>query len=69
MRIPHGKGVETPQDISLMTVPPAINAQTIIRSRVRLSGDKEADDPKLEHPVDIKTEVEGQPPSSRKGGG
>ena len=32
MRILHEKGVESPQDISLMSVPPSINSQTILRS-------------------------------------
>ena len=41
MRILHEKGVETTQDISLMPVPHAINAQTIIRSKVCLPSDKE----------------------------
>ena len=45
MNILHDKGVETPQDISLMSVPLSIKVQTILRSRVRLLGDKEADDP------------------------
>ena len=52
-----------------MTVPPAINAQTIIKSRVCLLGDEEANDLEQEHPMDTETEVEGQPPFSRKGGG
>ena len=56
-------------DISLMSVPSAINSQTIIRSRFRLSGDEEANDPEQEHSVDIETEVERQPSSSRRGGG
>ena len=64
IRILHEKGVETPQDISLMSVPSVINSQTIIRSRVRLSGDAEVEDPEQEHPMDTKTEAEGQPSSS-----
>ena len=69
MRILHEKGVKTPQDISLMNVPSTINSQTIIRSKDRLPGDEEVDDPEQEHPADIETEAEGQPPSSRRGGG
>ena len=45
MNILHDKGVETPQDISLMSVPLSIKVQTILRSGVRLSGDEEANDP------------------------
>ena len=44
MRILHEKCVETPQDISLMSVPPSINSQTILESRVRLPGDEQADE-------------------------
>ena len=69
MRILHEKGVETPQDISLMPLPPAINAQTITRSKVRLPCDEEAVDPEQEQPMDTDTEVEGQPSSSQRGGG
>ena len=52
-----------------MSVLSAINSQTIIRSRVHLPGDEEADDLEQEHPLEIETEVEGQPYSSRRGGG
>ena len=69
MRILHEKGVETPQDISLKSVPSAINSQTIIRSRVRLLGDEEADDPEQEHLADTEIEAERQPSTSRRGGG
>ena len=50
MRILHEKGVETSQDRSLMSVPSIINVQIILRSRVRIPGDKEVDDPEQEHP-------------------
>ena len=63
-RILHKKGVKTPQDISLMPIPPAINAQTITRSKVHLLGDKVEG-----QPMDTETKVEGQPSSSRRGGG
>ena len=69
IKILHEKGVETPQDISLMSVPSTINSQTIIKSRIRLPSYEEVDDPKQEHPADIEIEVKGQPPSSRRGGG
>ena len=41
MRLFHAKGVEIPQDISLMSTPPAINALTIAWIKVHLSGDEE----------------------------
>ena len=69
MQILHEKGVKTPQDISLMIVPSAINAQTIIRNRVCLSSDEEVDDPEQALPMDTETEVGGQPPSSQRSGG
>ena len=69
MRILHKKSVETPQDISLMPIPPAINALTITGSNVCLSDDEEKVDPKQEQPMDTETEAEGQPSSSRRGGG
>ena len=34
MRILHENGVETPQNISLMTPSPSINNQTILRNRI-----------------------------------
>lgn len=49
-RILHEKSVETPQDISLLPTPPAINALTITRSKVRLPGDEEEVDPTQEQP-------------------
>ena len=52
-----------------MSVPSTINSQTILRSRVRLPGDEEADDPEQEHLTDTEIEVERQPSSSRRGGG
>ena len=64
MRILYEKGVETPQDISLMPTPPAINVLTIIRSKVRLLGDEEEVDLAQEQPMDIETKAEGQPSSS-----
>ena len=69
MRILHEKGVETSQDISLMSVPPSINSQTILRSKVHLPVDEQANEPKQASPTDPKTELEGQQPSLRRGGG
>ena len=44
MRLFRLKGVEIPQDISLMPTPSAINALTITRIRVRLPSDEEKGD-------------------------
>ena len=41
MRLFHVKGVEIPQDISLLSTPPTINALTIARIKVHLPGDEE----------------------------
>ena len=68
MRILHEKGVETPQDISLMPTPLAINALTITRRKVCLPGDEEEVDPAQEQPMDPETKAEGQPSSSRRSG-
>ena len=46
MRILHENGVETPQNISLMTSSPSINTQTILRSRIRIPRDEQAEKPK-----------------------
>ena len=52
-----------------MSVPPSIKSQTILRSRVHLPSDEEADEPKQAPPMDTETENKGQPSSSRRGGG
>ena len=44
MRLFKAKGVEIPQDISLIPTPSAINTLTITRIRVRLPGDEEEGD-------------------------
>ena len=69
MRILHENGVETPQDISLMTTSSSINSQTILRSRVRLPGDEQAEKLEEAPPINIDTEAEGQQPPPRRGGG
>ena len=69
MRILHENGVETPQDISLMTSPPSINSQTILKSRVRLPRKEQAEEPKEAPLADTETEAEGQQPPPRKGSG
>ena len=69
MRIFHENVVETPQDISLMSVPPSINSQTILRNRVLLLEDEQAEEPEQAPLADTETEVEGQQPPPRRGGG
>jgi len=69
MRILHENGMETPQNISLMTPSPSINIQTILISRIRIPGDKQAEEPEEAPPFDTKTEAEGQQPPPRCGGG
>ena len=58
MRHFHAKGVEIPQDISLMSTPSTINALTIARIEVRLPGDEEEVGQAQGEPMDTKTEVE-----------
>ena len=58
------KGVEIPQDISLMLTLSAINSLTVTRIRVRLSGDEEKGDQEEGEPMETKTIAEGQPSSS-----
>ena len=48
-----------------MPTPPSINALTIARIKVHLPGDEEEGDQAQGEPMDIETEVEGQPLSSR----
>ena len=64
----QAKGVEIPQDISLMPTLPGINALTISRIKVHLSGDEEEGDQTQGEPIDIETKAEGQPLSSRSHG-
>ena len=65
MRIFRAKGVEIPQDISLMTTPSAINILTITRIRVCLLGNEEEGDQEEGEPMETETEAERQPLSSR----
>ena len=65
MRLFRLKGVEIPQDISLVPTPSTINALTITRIRVRLPGDEEEGDQEEGAPMEIETEAAGQPSSSR----
>ena len=63
MKLFRAKGVEIPQDISLMPTPLAINALTITRIKVRLLGDEEEGDQTQGEPMDTETEAEGHPSS------
>ena len=65
IRLFQTKGVEIPQDISLMPTPSAINALTITRIKVRLPGDEEKGDQEHGEPMEIETEAEEKPSSSR----
>ena len=51
-----------------MPTPPAINALTIARIKVRLLGDEEEGDQAQGEPMDTEIEAKGQPSSSRNHG-
>ena len=68
MQLFQAKGVEIPQDISLMPTLLGINALTISRIKVHLSGDEKEGDQTQEEPMDTETKAEGQPLSSRSHG-
>ena len=68
MRLFKAKGVEIPQDISLMPTLSTINTLTITWIRVRLPADEEEGDQEEGEPMQIETEAEGQPSSSRSHG-
>ena len=59
MRLFRAKGVEIPQDISLMTTPLAINALTIALIKVRLPSDEEKGNQEQGEPMDTETEAKG----------
>ena len=61
----RAKGVEIPQNISLMPTPSAINALTNTQIKVHLPGDEEKGDQEQGEPMETETEVEEQPLSSR----
>ena len=64
MRLFRAKGVEIPQDISLMTTPLTINALAIAQIKVHLPGDEEEGDQAQGEPMDTETEAKGHPSSS-----
>ena len=65
MRLFRAKGVEIPQDISLMPIPLAINAVTITRIKVRLPSDEKESDQEQGEPIETEIEAKEQPSSSR----
>ena len=65
MRLFRLKGVDIPQDISLMPSPSTINKLTIIRIQVRLLGDEEEGSQEEGEPMDTETEAAREPSSSR----
>ena len=65
MRLFRLKGVEIPQDISLLSTPSKINKLTITRIRVCLPGDEEEGDQEEGEPMDTKIEAAREPSSSR----
>ena len=68
MRLFRAKGVEIPQDVSLMPTPSAINKLTIIRIQVRLLGDEEEGDQGEGDPMEIETVAAGQTSTSKSRG-
>ena len=65
MRLSRLKGVDVPQDISLMPTPSTINKLTITRIQIRLPGDEEEGNQEEGEPMDTETEATGEPSSSR----
>ena len=65
MRLFRAKGVEIPQNISLMPTPSAINDLTITQIKVRLLGYEEKGDQEQGEPMETETKVEEQPSSSK----
>ena len=67
MQIFRAKGIPIPQDLSLMPTPSAINKQTIIRIKVRLSGDVDEEGAEQEEsdPMDTEAKAAGQSSTSR----
>ena len=65
MRLFRLKGVDIPQDISLMRSPSLINKLTITRIQVCLPSDEEKGNQEEGEPMDTKIEATGEPSSSR----
>ena len=68
IRLFRAKGVDIPQDISIMPTPSAINKQTIIRIQICLPGDEEEGDQGEGDPMETETVVAGQTSTSRSRG-
>ena len=58
MRLFRAKGVEIPQNISLMPAPSVINDLTITQIKVHLPGDEEKGDQEQGEPMETETEAE-----------
>ena len=65
MRLFRLKGVDIPQDMSLMPTPSAINKLTITRIQVCLPDDEDEGDQGEGEPMETETEAAGEPSSSR----
>ena len=65
MRLFRLKGVDIPQDISLMPSPSVINKLTITRIQVRLPGDEKEGNQEEGEPMDTETKAASEPSSSR----
>ena len=50
-------------------MPSSINSQTITRSKIHLSSDKQVEEPEQAPPANTQTKAEGQQPTPRRGGG
>ena len=68
MRLFRAKGVDIPQDISLMPTPSTINKLTINRIQVRLPGNEEEGDQGKGDPMETETVAARQASSSRSRG-
>ena len=65
LRLFRLKGVEIPQNISLLSTPSAINKLIFTMIRVHLPGDEKEGEQEEDEPMDTETEVAGEPSSSR----
>ena len=65
LRLFRLKGVEIPQNISLLSTPSAINKLIFTMIRVHLPGDEKEGEQEEDEPMDTETEVAGEPSSSK----
>ena len=68
IRLFRAKGVDIPQDISIMPTPSAINKQTIIRIQICLPGDEEKGDQGEDDLMETEIVAAGQTSTSRARG-